>query len=100
MCGVAFMEECEDSVAIPSDCVCHDYDIAEVAPSSDLAGNVNVGVTSSADPASVVTAGVEVREECGDSVMVPSRSFCDYDDYFYDGHYDDKPDYFNYCIPI
>ena len=20
---------------------------------------------------------------------------CDYDDYFYDGHYDDKPDYFD-----
>ena len=31
--------------------------------------------------------------------MVPSGSVCDYDDYFYDGHYDDKPDYFDYNNP-
>ena len=31
--------------------------------------------------------------------MVPSGSVCDYDDYFYDGHYDDEPDYFDYDDP-
>ena len=28
--------------------------------------------------------------------MVPSGSVCEYDDYFHDGHYHDKPDYFDY----
>ena len=39
-------------------------DLAEVASLDDLAGDVTVGVTSLADPASVVTAGVAFREEC------------------------------------
>ena len=86
------------------DCVC-DYDgIAEVASSADLAGDDTVGVTSSADPASVVTTGVAFREECGDSVVIPSDCVCDYDDYFYDdyfydGQYDDCPDYYDYDDP-
>ena len=87
--------------------------VAEVASSADTAevvssafalggvlgrifGDVTVGVVSLADTASVVTAGVAFQEVCGDSVMIPSVSGCDYDDYFYDGHYDDRPDYFNY----
>ena len=87
--GVAFREEYGDNVVFPTDCVC-DYDeMAEVAPSADLAGNVTVGVTSSADPVSVATAGVAFRENCGDSDVIPSDSVCDYDDYFYDGHYDE-----------
>ena len=53
--GVAFREECGDNVVIPTDC---DYEIAEVASSAELAGDGTVGATSSADPASVVTAGV------------------------------------------
>ena len=72
-------------------------DIAEVASSADFAGYVIVGVTSSADPASVVTAGVAYREECADGVVVLSD--CDYDDYFYDGQYDDCPDYYDYDDP-
>ena len=32
--------------------------------------------------------------------MVPSGSVCEYDDYFYDGHYDDRPDYFDYMIRV
>ena len=55
--------------------------VAEVASSADLSGDVTVGVTSLADPVSVATAGVAFREECGDSVMVPSGSVCDYDDF-------------------
>ena len=44
-------------LVIPSDCVC-DYDeIAEVASSVKLAGNVTVGVVPSADMDSVFTAG-------------------------------------------
>ena len=80
--GVAFREECGNSVVISSDYVCHYDEIAEMASSADLAGNVIVGVTSLADPDSVVTTGVTFREECGDSVMVPSDSVCDYDDYY------------------
>ena len=61
--GVAFREECGGNVVFPTDCVC-DYDeIAEVAPSANLAGKITVGVTSSADPASVVTVGVAFREK-------------------------------------
>ena len=89
---MAFRQNCGNSVVILSDCVCIDDDVAQVVPLADLAGNVTVGVTSLANPVSVATAGVAFREECGDSVMVPSGSVCDYDDYFYDGHYDDKPD--------
>ena len=63
-----------------------------VTSSADFTKVVTVGVTSLADPAGVVTAGVAFQEEC----EVQSGSVCDYDDYFYDGHYDDKPDYFNY----
>ena len=74
-------------------------DLAEVASSADLAGDVTVGVTSLADPVSVVTTGVAFREECGDSVMVLSGSVCDYDEYLYDGHYDIKTDYFGYADP-
>ena len=47
---------------------------AEVASSADLAGDMTVSVLSPADPASVVTAGVTFREECGDGVGV----LCDY----------------------
>ena len=68
-------------------------ELAEVASSVEFAGDVTVGVMSLADSASVVTTGVAFQEECGDSVMIPSGSVCDYDDYFYDGHYDDRPDY-------
>ena len=70
-------------------------DLAEVTSSADLARDVTVGVTSLADPASVVTAGVAFQEEC----EVPSGSGHDYDDYFYDGHYDDKLDNFDYDDP-
>ena len=45
---------------------------AEVVSSADFTGYVPVGVTSLADPASVVTAGVAFREEFGKSVVIPS----------------------------
>ena len=67
-------------------------DLAEVASLADLAGNVTVGVTSLADPASAVTTVAVFQEKCD----VPSGLVCDYDDYFYDGHYGDNPDYFDY----
>ena len=66
----------------------------------DLAGDVTVGVASSADPASVVIVGVVFREECGDIVVFPADCACDYDDYFYDGHYDEYTDYFDYDDPV
>ena len=53
-------------------------------------------MASPADPASDVTVGVASMEECGDSVVIPSACVCDYDDYFYDGQYDDCPDYYDY----
>ena len=52
---------------------CHDDNVAEVATSANLAGNVTVVVTSLADPVSVVTAGVAFREECGERDVVPSN---------------------------
>ena len=67
-----------------------------MASSADLAGDVTVDMTSSADPAGVVTAGVAFREKNGDNVVIPSDSVYDYDDYFYDGHYDEYPEYFDY----
>ena len=51
-------------------------DIAEVAPTSDLAGDITVGVMSLADPVGVVTAGVAFREECGERDVVPSDCVC------------------------
>ena len=66
-----------------------------MASSADLARDVTVGVTSLADPASVVITGVAFLEKCD----VPSGLVCDYDDYFYDEHYNNKPDYFNYDNP-
>ena len=63
--GMTFREEFEDSGVFPTDCVCDYYEIAEVALSANLSGNVNVSVTSSADPASVITVGVALRENCG-----------------------------------
>ena len=71
-------------------------DVADVASLADLAGNITIGVTSLADPAGVVTTGVAFREKFGDSAMVSSGSVCDYDDYFYNKHYNDKPNYFDY----
>ena len=65
--------------------------LVEVASLAEFAGYVTDGVASMADPVGVATAGVVFREECGDSVMLPSGSVCDHEDYFYDGHYDDKP---------
>ena len=55
-------------------------DLAEVASWAWLAGDVTFGVLSSADPAGVVTAGVALREECGDGVVIPSdyNCVCDY----------------------
>ena len=47
---------------------------------ADLAGDVTIGVTSSADPAGVVTIGVAFREKCRDSVAIPSDCGCDYDE--------------------
>ena len=94
--GVAFRERCRDSVVTPSDCGCDYDDIADVA--SSLAGDVTIGVSSSADPVSVVTAGV--GEKCGDSFVIPSDSVCDYDNYFYDGQYDDCPEYYDYDDPV
>ena len=77
--SVAFREECGDNFVIPTDYIC-DYDeIAEVASSSDFAGNVTVSVTSSVDPASIVTAGEAFREKCMDSVVIPSDYVCVYD---------------------
>ena len=81
---------------VPSDCDC-DYDeIAEVASSADLTGDITVSVASLADPVSVVTDGVASNERCWDSCVIPSDSLCDYDDYFYDRPYDDCPDYYDY----
>ena len=59
-------------------------DLAEVASPADLAGDVTVGVMSIADPAGVVRC------------EVPCGSVCDY---FLYGHYDNKPDYFDYDDP-
>ena len=89
-----------------------------VASSADLAGDVSVGVVSSADLAGVVTAGVtsstdpdEVTTGVEPSITLDgevtagvaymeeyaeSDCVCDYDDYFYDGQYDDRPDYYDY----
>ena len=83
---MTFREKCRGSVVIPRDCDC-DYDeIAEVASSADLAGDITIGVASPADHVSVVdvTAGVAFREICRDSVVIPSDSVWDYDNYFYD----------------
>ena len=55
----------------------------------------SVAVTFSADTVSVVTTGVAFQDKCD----VPSDSGCDYDDYCYDGHYDENPDYFDYDDP-
>ena len=75
-------------------------DLAEVASSADLGGDVTVGVTFLVDPGSVVTTDVAFREQCEDSVMVPSDCVCDYGDYFYDAQYDDdRPDNFDYDDP-
>ena len=70
--------------------------LAEAASSAEFAGEVTVGVTSLADPARVVTAGVAFQEEC----EVPSGLVCDYDDYFDDEHdYDDPGDFDTYpCV--
>ena len=38
---------------------------------------------------------VAFQEKCD----VLSGSVCDYEDYFYDGQYDDSPDYFDYNDP-
>ena len=69
--------------------------VAGVASSADIAGDISISVMSLADPASVVTTGVAFQEKCD----VPSGSVCDYDDYFYDGHYDENPNYFDYDYP-
>ena len=74
---------------------CHEGNVAEVAPSADLAGNVTIDVTSLADPVSVVTAGVAFRVESEERDVVPSDCVCDYGDCFYD----DRPDYFDYDNP-
>ena len=91
--GVAFKEKCGNSALIPSDCVCHYNDIYEMAISADLTGDVVVGVTSLADPVSVVTPCVAFREECEDSVVawfvIMMTIFM----------MDDKPDYFDYDDP-
>ena len=71
----------------------------DVASSANLAGDVTAGVASSADPVSVVTAGVAFREKCGDGIVIPSYSVCDYDDCCYDGQYDDCLDYYDYDDP-
>ena len=70
-------------------------DLAEVVSSAGLAGYVTVGVTSSADTVDVVTTGVAFQEKRD----VPSGSVIDYDDSFYDGHYDENLDYFDYDDP-
>ena len=53
----------------------------------------SVVVTSSADTVSVVTTGVAFQQKCD----VPSGAVCD--DYCYDEHYDENPDYFDYDDP-
>ena len=65
-------------------------DLAEVAFSADLAGNVTVLVTFLADPVGDVADGMTFQEKCG----VRSGSVCDYDDYCGDG-----PDYCDYDKP-
>ena len=70
--GVAFSEKCRDSVVIPSDCVC-DYDeIAEVASSVELYGNVTVSVAPTADMDSVFTAGASSVEDYQERNVLPS----------------------------
>ena len=70
--SVAFREIYRDSVVVPSDRDC-DYDeIAEVASSADLAGDITGSVASLADPVSVVTDGVAFWKRCGDSFVIPS----------------------------
>ena len=51
-----------------------------VTPLADLAGDAAIGVLSSVDPAGVVTAGVALREDCGDGVVIPGDydCVCDY----------------------
>ena len=89
---------------------------AGVAYSADLAGVVTAGEASSADLAVVatvgvasltnmaelapsidgdVTAGVTSVEECGKCDVVQSDYVDNYDDYHYDGLYDDRPDYYD-----
>ena len=56
-------------------------DLAEVASLADLAGDVTIGVPSSTDPADFVTAGVALREECGDGVVILGNYDCVCDDF-------------------
>ena len=77
------------------------------------AGVVTAGVMSSIDPAAVAAAGVALSVtsdgdvtasvasmgECGESYAALSDCVCDYDDYFYDGQYDDHPDNYDYDDP-
>ena len=70
-------------------------DLAEVASSADLAEDVTVVVTSLANPARVVTTGLAFQGKCD----VLSGYVCDYDGYYYDGHYNENPDYFDYDDP-
>ena len=69
--------------------------LAEVASSAELAGYVTVSATYLADPASIATTGVASQEKCD----VLSGSVCDYDDYIYDEQYDESPDYFDHDDP-
>ena len=55
-------------------------ELAEVPSSADLAGDVTVSVTSLADPASVVTAGVAFKHNYKNSVVIPSDCVCLDDD--------------------
>ena len=52
-------------------------------------------MTFSDDTVVVVTTGVAFQDKCN----VSSDSGCDYDDYCYDGHDDENPDYFEFDDP-
>ena len=54
-----------------------------------------LSVTSDDD----VASGVASMEECGERDAVLSDCVFDYDDYLYDGQYDDRPDYYDYDDP-
>ena len=64
-------------------------------PAAVISSSVALSVTSDGD----VIAGVASVEECGERDAVLSNFVCVYDDYFYDGQYDDRPDYFDYDEP-
>ena len=74
----------DDTVSVASSAIAEvasSADLAEVASSADLAGDVTISVPSSADLASVVNTGVAFKEECRDSIVIPSDNGGDCNDF-------------------